>query len=115
VGFGASRRSINAFTPIEIVITGLDPVIHLLRKNFLRRWMDARIKSGHDECVSRDEVEDRFKHTNFTFQTAKTIQTRVRALAAQCAQGVDETFRPKRAWGTPGARCTRGLVCALHW
>jgi hypothetical protein len=25
-----------------------DPVIHLLRNNFLRRWMDARIKSGHD-------------------------------------------------------------------
>jgi hypothetical protein len=40
-----------AFTPIEIVVTGLDPVIHLLRKNLLRRWMDARIKSGHDECV----------------------------------------------------------------
>jgi hypothetical protein len=37
--------------PIEIVITGLDPVIHLLRKNFLRRLMDARIKSGHDGCV----------------------------------------------------------------
>jgi len=72
VGFGASRRSINAFTPIEIVITGLDPVIHLLRKSFLRR-MDARIKSGHDECVSRDEVEDRFKHTNFTFQTANSV------------------------------------------
>jgi hypothetical protein len=36
---------------IEIVITGLDPVIHLLRKNFLRRLMDARIKSGHDGCV----------------------------------------------------------------
>jgi len=27
-----------------------DPAIHLLRKNaFLRRLMDARIKSGHDE------------------------------------------------------------------
>jgi hypothetical protein len=35
--------------PIEIVITGLDPVIHLLRKNLLRKLMDARIKSGHDE------------------------------------------------------------------
>jgi hypothetical protein len=45
--------------PIVIVITGLDPVIHLLRRKFLRRLMDARIKSGHDERVSRDEVEDR--------------------------------------------------------
>src|SRR5712664_4069267 len=53
--------------------------------------MDARIKSGHDECVSRDEVEDRFKHTNFTFQTAKTIQTRIHDLAAPCARGVDES------------------------
>src|SRR6266436_10186623 len=35
--------------------------------------MDARIKSGHDECVSRGEVEDRFTRTNFNFQTAKTI------------------------------------------
>jgi hypothetical protein len=39
------------FMPIEIVVTGLDPVIHLLRRNFLRRLMDARIKSGHDGCV----------------------------------------------------------------
>jgi hypothetical protein len=37
--------------PIEIVITGPDPVIHLLRKKLLRRLMDARIKSGHDERV----------------------------------------------------------------
>jgi len=35
----------------DALITGLDPVIHLLRKNLLRRWMDARIKSGHDERV----------------------------------------------------------------
>jgi len=26
-----------------------DPAIHLLRKNLLRRLMDARIKSGHDK------------------------------------------------------------------
>jgi hypothetical protein len=40
----------EAVIPIEIVITGLDPVIHLLRKSLLRRLIDARIKSGHDEC-----------------------------------------------------------------
>ncbi len=22
---------------------------------------------------------------------------------------------PWRAWGMPGARCTRGLVCTLYW
>jgi len=32
--------------------------------------MDARIKSGHDGCGSLGEVEDRFTHTNFNFQTA---------------------------------------------
>jgi hypothetical protein len=38
----------------EIVITGLDPVIHLLRRNASRRLMDARIKTGHDKSHSRD-------------------------------------------------------------
>src|SRR5258706_13046139 len=33
-------------------------------------------------------------------------------LAAPCARGLHETFAPLRAWGTPGARCTRSLVCA---
>jgi hypothetical protein len=27
---------------------GLDPRIHLLRKNFLQRWMDCRVKPGND-------------------------------------------------------------------
>src|SRR5882757_3653924 len=33
------------------------------------------------------------------------------ALAARSARGVDESSAQKRAWGMPGARCTRGLVC----
>jgi hypothetical protein len=41
----------------EIVITGLDPVIHLLRKKLPRRLMDARIKSGHDGCALWREVK----------------------------------------------------------
>jgi hypothetical protein len=36
---------------LEIVVAGLDPAIHLLRKNFLQRWMDARVKPGHDGWV----------------------------------------------------------------
>jgi hypothetical protein len=36
---------------LEIVITGLDPVILFFEKSSLRRLMDARIKSGHDERV----------------------------------------------------------------
>jgi hypothetical protein len=33
------------------------------------------------------------------------------ALAAQRARAVDKFFRPKRAQGTPGARCTRSPLC----
>jgi hypothetical protein len=39
-----------------IVVTKLDPVIHLLRKAVLRGWMDARIKSGHNGRVLWREV-----------------------------------------------------------
>jgi hypothetical protein len=31
--------------------------------------------------------------------------------ATHCARGVAVSSRPKRAWGTPDAQCTRGLVC----
>src|ERR1700730_16020745 len=41
----------------EIVVTGLDPVIHLLRKKISQRWMDARIKSGHDQRVFAAHVK----------------------------------------------------------
>src|SRR5882757_9330250 len=43
------------------------------------------------------------------------VLTRVRGLAAQCARAVDESLAPSRAWGTPDARCTRGLVCTWYW
>jgi hypothetical protein len=55
--FKALRSSCSALIPIQLsnslahlVIAGLDPAIHLLRKMFLRRSMDARVKPGHDEC-----------------------------------------------------------------
>ena len=36
----------------------------------------------------------------------------LRILAAHCARVVHESFAPKwRAWGMPGARCTRSRVC----
>ena len=44
-----------------------------------------------------------------------TPDTHSCALAAPCARGVDEASAQWRAWGTPGARCTRGLVCTLYW
>ncbi len=31
------------------VMRGLDPRIHLLRKNFCSKWMDCRVKPGNDD------------------------------------------------------------------
>jgi hypothetical protein len=33
---------------IKVVIAGLDPAIHPLRKNFFGKKKDARVKPGHD-------------------------------------------------------------------
>src|SRR3977135_364439 len=33
--------------------------------------------------------------------------------AARCARAVHEFFAQQRAWGMPGARCTRSLVCSV--
>jgi hypothetical protein len=81
-----------------------DPVIHLLRNNFLRRWMDARIKSGHDGCVLWGEVKG---HITSIFKTASNdVQTRVRNLAARCARGLHLSLAPKEGVGNAG--------CPLH-
>jgi hypothetical protein len=42
-------------------------------------------------------------------------KTWVRILAARFARGLSERFAlfDQRAWGMPGARCTRSLVCAM--
>src|SRR3984893_10718782 len=48
---GMTERGFARRNDLHTVVTGLDPVIHLPRRNFLRRLMDARIKSGHDGCV----------------------------------------------------------------
>jgi hypothetical protein len=71
----------------EIVITGLDPVIHPLRKSLLRRLMDARIKSGHDKETPRREAPE------------------------FCQQ--HPALRDQRAQGMPGARRARSLVCEI--
>src|ERR1700752_4135158 len=89
----------GAVIPIEIVITGLDPVIHLLRKNLLRRLMDARssqIKSGHDECVARGALRKRFAQTPASsFKQPHCVPTQLRDPAARCARVLRELFAPK--------------------
>jgi hypothetical protein len=39
--------------------------------------------------------------------------TYIRVLAARNARGIHESFARKRAQGTPGACCTRGLACNM--
>ena len=39
------------------------------------------------------------------------IQVHVRNPAARCARVVHESLARKRAWGMPGAQCTRSLAC----
>ena len=37
----------------KTAFAGLDPAIHLLRENLLRRLMDARVKPAHDDLRER--------------------------------------------------------------
>jgi hypothetical protein len=71
---GTRRFEVMTVIPIEIVITGpLTPVIHLLRKKLLRRLMDARIKSGHDERVWRSERRERFAQIPTSFSNSRIV------------------------------------------
>jgi hypothetical protein len=48
---------------VVVVIAGLDPAIHPLRRA-LARWMDTRVKPAYDaECVSR--TLRKFPNSNF--------------------------------------------------
>jgi hypothetical protein len=38
----------------KVVIAGLDPAIHRLRKNFFAKEMDARVEPAHDETSQSD-------------------------------------------------------------
>jgi hypothetical protein len=62
----------------EIVVTGLDPVIHLLRKSFSRRRRrDARIKSGHDQRVFAAHVK-KCCALQFPIQFSNSLSTSLR-------------------------------------
>jgi hypothetical protein len=68
-------------------------------------WVPDRVRCAH--LSGTTEI------VQLNFQTAKPSQTRVYIPAAQCARVVYEPLAPKRAWGMPGARCTRSLVCKV--
>jgi len=78
----------SRFKQPNFVIAGLDPAIHPLRKRSSRRWMDARIKSGHDISF---------------------VDTASRSRRVFCASfaGKFLSSETQRAQGIPGARCAR--------
>jgi hypothetical protein len=56
----------------------------------------------------------RFAHTDFTFQTATLFAaTASRSRGAMRPSGACTLRLEMRAWGTPGARCTRSLACKM--
>jgi hypothetical protein len=123
---GQPCKRLPTVIPIEIVITGLDPVIHLLRKNFLRRLMDARIKSGHDGCVlwstplsqdtesletviaseAKQSIAPQRKHGLLRCARNDEESGYGFALATRSARGVDESSAPIEGVGNAG--------CPLH-
>jgi hypothetical protein len=42
---------ISGFRASSGVIAGPDPAIHFLRKSFFAKWMDTRVKPGHDALI----------------------------------------------------------------
>jgi len=84
--------------------------------------MDARIKSGHDGCVSSGEVKERRgqgalrAHANFKIFKQQNNSRYDFAISRRDAPELCIYLPPnKRAWGMPDARCTRGLVCTWYW
>jgi hypothetical protein len=90
---------------IEIVITGLDPVIHLLRKGVLRRFMDCRVKPGNDSlrAVASDDGSDSLFKRVIANSHAFAISQHV-----FCSRfALTSALSKQRAQGMPGARCAR--------
>ena len=68
--------------------------------------MDARIKSGHDELVWRNEGSDCFVRTPTSFQQPHCLLTRVHDPATRCARVVHLSLAPSEGVGNAG--------CPLH-
>jgi hypothetical protein len=137
--------------PIEIVITGLDPVIHLLRKDFLTKidgcpdqvrsspGMTGGFCGPRKEALRTHQLQSlQTANDNAVVVVARSEATKQSILSLRCemdcfaplAMTAERNFAisrreapelciylppPRRAWGMPGARCTRSLVCTLYW
>src|SRR5260370_38782976 len=75
---------------------------------------DAQLRIGE----SRDSGFDASHRPGMTesglARSLRSLQTYVRDLATRCARVVHLSSAPLRAWGMPGAPCTRGLPCTLY-
>jgi hypothetical protein len=100
--------------PIEIVITGCPRDSSFFERTFLRRLMDARIKSGHDGRVLRGEVKGRFTHTFFNiFKQQKTNpHARSRSRGAMRPSHAN-FFHPHRGRGECRVPAAPAVSCAL--
>jgi hypothetical protein len=74
--------------------------------------MDARIKSGHDECVSWSEVALR-TDTRFKFQTANSKYTS--ATSQRNAPESCMNLSPKKTEGVGNAGCPLHPQPRVYW
>jgi hypothetical protein len=88
-------------------MAGLVPAIHALLSH-RKKDVDARHKAGHDGNQLRSPGrQPRGQPALIPFKHGLSLSPRN-------APELLQNFRPERAWGIPGAQCTRGLVCA-YW
>src|SRR6202163_242092 len=71
-------------------------------RRLLRKLLRMRSVSFAGSCAGDDDWE-----CGVLVSIKRTFATSPR----DAPEVLHESFRPKRAWGTPDARCTRGLVC----
>ncbi len=65
-----------------------------------------RAQRSNPSCKKRKSGLLRFAR-NDGFNTWVSLSPR------ECARGIEKPSTPKRAWGMPGAQCTRSLVCEV--
>jgi hypothetical protein len=86
-------------------LPGLTRQSIFFENSFLGRWMDARIKSGHDECFCM--------HTDL-ISNSKLVSKHNFAISPHVSREgwpAGSALSLERAQGMPGARCARCHVC----
>jgi hypothetical protein len=90
---------------------------------WIARFLSRAMMAG----MTKDGLLRRFRHRSLSYggQVAprnfkqprqfqlRQLQTQIRGPAARCTRVVRKSFAQVRAWGMPGARCTRSLACEM--